>query len=99
VGGGGWKMKLRRREEERGREIKGESAGQNTENRFNRFLVKLRSKSTQKKVLTARNFWQSDSADCETDSADCATDNADCAQTDGAEVKTGSTGFHQGKTG
>jgi hypothetical protein len=97
VGGGGWKMKLRRREEERGREIKGgESAGQNTENRFknrfNRFLVKLQSKSAQKKVLTARNFWQSDSADCETDSADCA-------QTDDTEVKTGSTGFHQGKTG
>jgi hypothetical protein len=37
VGGGGWKVKLRRREEERGREIRGESAGQNTENRFNRF--------------------------------------------------------------
>jgi hypothetical protein len=78
VGGGGWKVKLRRREEERGREIRGgESAGQNTENRFNRFknrfnwfLVKLRSKSAQKKVLTARNFCQSDSADCETDSAD-----------------------------
>jgi hypothetical protein len=92
VGGGGWKMKLRRREEVRGREIKGESAGQNTENRFNRFknrfnrfLVKLRSKSAQKKVLTARNFWQSDSADC--------------AQTDGAEVKTGSTGFYTGSTG
>jgi hypothetical protein len=65
VGGGGWKMKLRRREEERGREIKGgESAGQSTENRFNRFLVKLRSKSAQKMVLTARNFWQSDSTDC-----------------------------------
>jgi hypothetical protein len=52
VGGGGYKMKLRRRKEERGREIKGGSAGQNTENRFNRFknrfnrfLVKLRSKS------------------------------------------------------
>jgi hypothetical protein len=52
VGGDGWKMKLRRRKEERGREIKGESAGQNSENRFNRFknrfnrfLVKLRSKS------------------------------------------------------
>jgi hypothetical protein len=78
VGGGGWKVKLRRREEGRGREIRVESAGQNTENwfnrfhnRFNRFLVKLRSKSAQKKVLTARNFWQSDSADCETDSADC----------------------------
>jgi hypothetical protein len=37
VGGGGWKVKLRRREEERGREIRGESAGQNIENRFNRF--------------------------------------------------------------
>jgi hypothetical protein len=37
VGGGGWKVKLRRREEERWREIRGESAGQNTENRFNRF--------------------------------------------------------------
>jgi hypothetical protein len=56
VGGGGWKVKLRRREEERGREIRGESAGQSTENRFNRFknrfnrfLVKLRSKSTQKR--------------------------------------------------
>jgi hypothetical protein len=71
VGGGGWKVKLRRREEERGREIRGESAGQNTENWFNQFLVKLCSKSAQKKVLTARNFWQSDSADCETDSADC----------------------------
>jgi hypothetical protein len=99
VGGGGWKMKLRRRKEERGREIKGESVGQNTENRFNRFLVKLRSKSAQKTVLTARNFWQSDSADCETDSADCATDSADCPQTDGAEVKTGSTGFYTGSTG
>ena len=69
VGGGGWKMKLRRREEERGREIKGgESAGLSTENRFknrfNRFLVKLRSKSAQKTVLTARKFWQSDSTDC-----------------------------------
>jgi hypothetical protein len=37
VGGDGWKVKLRRREEERGREIRGESAGQNTENWFNRF--------------------------------------------------------------
>jgi hypothetical protein len=72
VGGGGWKMKLRRREEERGREIKGgESAGLSTENRFNRFknrfirfLVKLRSKSAQKTVLTVRKFWQSDSTDC-----------------------------------
>jgi hypothetical protein len=27
VGGGGWKMKLRRREEERGREIKGGAVG------------------------------------------------------------------------
>jgi hypothetical protein len=62
-------------------------------------LVKLRSKSAQKKVLTARNFWQSDSADCETDSADCATDSTDCAQIDGAEVKTGSTGFYTGSTG
>jgi hypothetical protein len=55
--------------------------------------------SSQKKVLTARNFWQSDSTDCETDSADCATDSADCAQTDGAKVKTGSTGFYTGSTG
>jgi hypothetical protein len=51
-GGGGWNMRLRR-EEERGREIKGgKSAARKTENRFNRFknrfnrfLVKLRSKS------------------------------------------------------
>jgi hypothetical protein len=64
-------MKLRRREEERGRNKRGKSAGQSTENRFNRFknrfnrfLVKLRSKSAQKKVLTARKFWQSDSTDC-----------------------------------
>jgi hypothetical protein len=68
VGGDGWKMKLRRREGERGREIKGGVGRQNTENRFknrfNRFLVKLRSKSAQKKVLTARKFWQSDSTDC-----------------------------------
>jgi hypothetical protein len=71
VGGGGWKMKLRRKKEERGREIKGGVGRQNTENRFNRFknrfnrfLVKLRSKSAQKKVLTARKFWQSDSTDC-----------------------------------
>jgi hypothetical protein len=74
VGGGGWKVKLRRREEGRGSEIGEESTGQKTENRFNRFLVKLCSKSAQKKVLTARNFWQSDSADCETDSVDCGAD-------------------------
>jgi hypothetical protein len=37
VGGGGWKVKLRRREEGRGREIRVELADQNTENRFNRF--------------------------------------------------------------
>jgi hypothetical protein len=36
-GSGGWKVKVRRREVERGREIRVESAGQNTENRFNRF--------------------------------------------------------------
>jgi hypothetical protein len=61
VGGGGWKMKLRKREEERGREIKGGVSRQNTENRFNRFknrfnwfLVKLRSKSAQKNVDCAK---------------------------------------------
>jgi hypothetical protein len=74
VGDDDWKVKLRRREERRGREIGEASAGQKTENRFNRFLVKLHSKSAQKKVLTAQNFWQSDSADCETDSADCGAD-------------------------
>jgi hypothetical protein len=37
VGGGGWKVKLRRREEGRRSEIGEESAGQKTENRFNRF--------------------------------------------------------------
>jgi hypothetical protein len=63
VGGDGWKEKLRRREERRGREIGEASASQKTENRFNRFLVRLRSKSAQKKALTARNFWQTDSAD------------------------------------
>jgi hypothetical protein len=49
----------------------GKSAARKTENRFNRFknrfnrlLVKLRSKSAQKTVLTARKFWQSDSTDC-----------------------------------
>jgi hypothetical protein len=51
-------VKLRRREEERGREIRGESVGQNTENRFknrfNRFLVKLRSKSAEKGVDCAK---------------------------------------------
>jgi hypothetical protein len=36
VGGDGWKVKLRRREERRGREIGEESADQKTENRFNR---------------------------------------------------------------
>jgi hypothetical protein len=82
-----------RREEERGRDIKRGGVGrQKTENRFNRFRVKLRSKSAQKTVLTARKFWQSDSTDCKTDSADCA-------QTDGAMAKTGSTGFYTGSTG
>jgi hypothetical protein len=36
VGGDGWKVKLRRREERRGREIGEASAGQKIENRFNR---------------------------------------------------------------
>jgi hypothetical protein len=60
VDGGGWKMKQRRREEERGRNKRGRVGRQNTENRFNRFknrfnrfLVKLHSKSAQKTVLTA----------------------------------------------
>jgi hypothetical protein len=60
----------KKRRGERERNKRGKSAGQNTENRFNRFknrfnrfLVKLRSKSAQKKVLTARKFWQSDSTD------------------------------------
>jgi hypothetical protein len=35
VAGDGWKVKLRRREERRGREIGEESAGQKSENRFN----------------------------------------------------------------
>jgi hypothetical protein len=35
VGGVGWKEKLRRREERKGREIGEASAGQKTENRFN----------------------------------------------------------------
>ena len=37
VGGVGWKEELRRREERKGREIGEASAGQKTENRFNRF--------------------------------------------------------------
>jgi hypothetical protein len=86
-------MRLRR-EEERGRDIKrGRVGRQKTKNWFNRFLVKLRSKSAQKTVLTTRKFWQSDSTDCKTDSADCAAVSADCALTDGATAKTGSTGF------
>jgi hypothetical protein len=36
VGGDGWKEELRRREERKGREIGEASAGQKTENRFNR---------------------------------------------------------------
>ena len=36
VGGVGWKEALRRREERKGREIGEASAGQKTENRFNR---------------------------------------------------------------
>jgi hypothetical protein len=87
-----------RREEERGRDIKRGGVGrQKTENRFNRFRVKLRSKSAQRTVLTARKSWQSDSTDCKTDSADYVAVSADCALTDGAN--TGSTGFHQGETG
>jgi hypothetical protein len=49
---------------ERERNKRGKVGRQKTENRFNRFLVKLRSKSAQKTVLTARKFWQSDSTDC-----------------------------------
>ena len=56
VGGVGWKEKLGRREERKGREIGEAPAGQQIENRFNRFLVRLRSKSAQKKGLTARIF-------------------------------------------
>jgi hypothetical protein len=81
---------------ERERNKRGKVGRQKTENRFknrfNRFLVKLRSKSAQKTVLTARKFWQSDSTDC-------AAVSADCALTDGAKAKTGSTGFYTGSTG
>jgi hypothetical protein len=67
VGGIGWKKELRGREERKGREIGEASAGQQTENRINRFLVRLRSKSAQKKGLTAQIFWQTDGADCGAD--------------------------------
>jgi hypothetical protein len=80
-----------KRRGERERNKRGKVDRQKTENRFNRFqnrfnrfLVKLRRKSAQKTVLTARKFWQSDSTNC--------------AQTDGAKAKTGSTGFYTGST-
>jgi hypothetical protein len=71
---GCWDKELRRREERKGREIGEAPAGQQIENRFNRFLVRLRSKSVQKKGLTAWILWQTDSAVCETDGADCGAD-------------------------
>jgi hypothetical protein len=61
------KKELRRREGRKGREIGEAPVGQHTENRFNRFPVRLRSKSAQKNGLTARIFCQTDGADCGAD--------------------------------
>jgi hypothetical protein len=88
----------RRLESETEKKIRGErerNKGGVSRSEHRKPVQPVSSQTAQKKVLTTRNFWQSDSADCETDSADCAqTDDADAE-----EVKTGSTGFHQGKTG
>jgi hypothetical protein len=71
----GWKKWMGKKwKEERGGEKGAASAGQQTQNRFNRFCVRLSSKSAQKKLLTARIFCQTDSAVCETDDADCGAD-------------------------
>jgi hypothetical protein len=90
VGGVGWKEKLRRREERKGREIGEASAGQKTENRFNRFLVrpvKARRKRHWLHGFSGRLTAQSARLTAQTDS------------TDAEVVKTGSTGFYTGSTG
>jgi hypothetical protein len=102
VGGVGWEKRTEKKRREEGERNRG-GVGWSTDWKPVQPIIKpvqpvsgrLRSKSVQKKGLTARIFWQTDSAVCETDGADCG---ADWQHGRGA-VKTGSTGFHQGKTG
>jgi hypothetical protein len=105
VGRGGWEMKLRRREEERGRNKRGESAAriQKTSSTGSTgFWSNCAVKARRKRCWLRKNSSSLTAQTAKTDSADCAAVSADCAQTDGAKAKTGSTGstgFHQGKTG
>jgi hypothetical protein len=105
-GGGGWKMRLRR-EEERGREIKGEKSAarkQKTGSTGSKtgstgFWSNCAVKARRKRCWLRENSGSLTAQTAKTDSADCAAVSADCALTDGATAKTGSTGFYTGSTG